>query len=417
MAQLGSNTGTQLTNDIANYLTQQRQAANGAIDTTQLATIINNYLTTGEKLVMETGVTTNSVYKAFNTTDIVTAKNEIVTTGIWSNGSGSLTDFYTSSTAAVAGGSGSATDEYYYNVYGSSNTGSSAVEFAVSYGHKTGGGAKSVGEDDNSTLPTKATYAQYRALLTDTNETSFRFYSGSTEDAYSSDDIYIINLSRANYRERMDAGNWQLSLSGSKGEVTFIDNSNEKFNTTNSGTNEFNIVQGSLNLGTNITASIQSYTASNGQGFGKFYPDYGVLILNPTALSASVGGELAGATALETGSYMFKHKNLYNAMSGGFSASVYIGGDFEARRIENVSTAHYFVRVNNREFNYSNNPTFVTGSQGDFYNAAFTTDPVVYPTTIGLFNDSNELIAVAKTSKPIAKSFSKEVLVKVKLDF
>ena len=109
MAQLGSNTGTQLTNDIANYLTQQRQAANGAIDTTQLATIINNYLTTGEKLVMETGVTTNSVYKVFNTTDIVTAKNEIVTTGIWSNGSGSLTAFFTSSTAA-AGGSGSATD-------------------------------------------------------------------------------------------------------------------------------------------------------------------------------------------------------------------------------------------------------------------------------------------------------------------
>ena len=408
MAQLGSNTGTQLTNDIANYLTQQRQAANGAIDTTQLATIINNYLTTGEKLVMETGVTTNSVYKVFNTTDIVTAKNEIVTTGIWSNGSGSLITFFTSSTA-VAGGSGSATDEYYYNVYGSSNTGSAPVEFAVSYGHKTGGGAKDLDADDNSTLPTKATYAQYRALLTDTNETSFRFYSGSTEDAYSSDDIYIINLSRANYRERMDAGNWQLKLSGSNGLVTFIDNSGEKFNTTNSGTNEFNIVQGSLNLGQNTAATITSYTASNGQGFGKFYPDYGVLILNPTALSASVGGELKGATSLETSSYMFKHQKLFNAISGGV--------DFEARRIENVSTAHYFVRVNNREFNYSNNPTFVTGSQGDFYNAAFTTDPVVYPTTIGLYNDSNELIAVAKTSKPIAKSFSKEVLVKVKLDF
>jgi hypothetical protein len=218
MAQLGSNTGTQLTNDIANYLTQQKQAANGAVDTTQLATIINNYLTTGEKLVMETGVTTNSVYKVFNTTDIVTAKNEIVTTGIWSNGSGSLTTFFTSSTAA-AGGSGSATDEYYYNVYGSSNTGSSAVEFAVSYGHKTGGGATDLTTDDNSTLPTKATYFQYRSLLTDTNETSFRFYSGSTEDAYSSDDIYIINLSRANYRERMDAGNWQITLTDRKSVV------------------------------------------------------------------------------------------------------------------------------------------------------------------------------------------------------
>jgi hypothetical protein len=410
MAQLGSNTGTQLTNDLANYLTQQQQTANGAIDTTQLATIINNYLTTGEKLVMETGVTTNSVYKAFNTTDIVTAKNEIVTTGIWSNGNGSIGDvnspIVTGSNAAVAGNSGSKTDEYYYNVYIS---GSTTPEFAVAYGHITGGGAKSVKEDDNSTLPTKATYFQYRSLLTDTNEINFRFYSSSTEDGYSSNDIYAINLSRANYRERMDAGNWQLTLSGSNGSITLIDNSGEKFNTTNSGTNEFNIVQGSLNLGTNNAATITSYTASNGLGFGKFYPDYGILILNPTALSASVGGELAGATQFETASYMFKHQNLFNAIQ--------LGGDFEARRIENVSTAHYFVRVNNREFNYSNNPTFVTGSQGEFYNNSFTTEPIVYPTTIGLYNDANELIAVAKTSKPIAKSFSKEVLVKVKLDF
>ena len=407
MAQLGSNTGTQLTNDIANYLTQQRQAANGAIDTTQLATIINNYLTTGEKLVMETGVTTNSVYKVFNTTDIVTAKNEIVTTGIWSNGSGSLITFFTSSTA-VAGGSGSATDEYYYNVYGSSNTGSAPVEFAVSYGHKTGGGAKDLEADDNSTLPTKATYAQYRALLTDTNETSFRFYSGSTEDAYSSDDIYIINLSRANYRERMDAGNWQITLTGTSGSFTFIDNSGEKFNTTNSGTNEFNIVSGSLNLGTNTAATINSYVATDGKGFGKFYPDYGILIFNPTALATTLGAQTILPTTTTTAN-AFNHIKLFNVIKA--------GADFEARRIENVSTAHYFVRVNNREFNYSNNPTFVTGSQGDFYNAAFTTDPVVYPTTIGLYNDSNELIAVAKTSKPIAKSFSKEVLVKVKLDF
>ncbi len=410
MAQLGSNTGTQLTNDLANYLTQQQQTANGAIDTTQLATIINNYLTTGEKLVMETGVTTNSVYKAFNTTDIVTAKNEIVTTGIWSNGNGSIGDvnspIVTGSNSAVAGNSGSKTDEYYYNVYIS---GSTTPEFAVAYGHITGGGAKSVKEDDNSTLPTKATYFQYRSLLTDTNETNFRFYSSSTEDGYSSNDIYAINLSRANYRERMDAGNWQLTLSGSNGSITLIDNSGEKFNTTNSGTNEFNIVQGSLNLGTNNAATITSYTASNGLGFGKFYPDYGILILNPTALSASVGGELAGATQFETASYMFKHQKLFNAIQ--------LGGDFEARRIENVSTAHYFVRVNNREFNYSNNPTFVTGSQGEFYNNSFTTEPIVYPTTIGLYNDANELIAVAKTSKPIAKSFSKEVLVKVKLDF
>jgi hypothetical protein len=407
MATLGSNTGTQLTNDLANYLNLQRQNANGVLDTTQIASIINNYLTTGEKLVMETGVTTNSVYKTFNTTDIVPAKNEIVTTGLWSNGSGSIggagVELVTGSDASAAGQSGSATDEYYYNVY---ITGSTIPEFAVAYGHINGAGAQTLAVDDNGTLPTKATYFQYRSLLTDTDETKFRFYSGDTLDGYSSDDFYAINVSRANYRERIDPGNWELILSGSLGSIRLIDDSGEKFNLTNAGTNEYNIVSGTLNLGTNEAAIISTYTSSNGQGFGKFYPDYGIFILNPMALSASIGGELAGATT--TTSYEFKHKNLFNAIKQ--------GGDFQARRIENVSTAHYFVRVNNREFNFSNNPTYVDVT-GSITEPTFQADPMTFITTVGLYNDANEMVAVAKTSRPIAKSFSKELLLKVKLDF
>jgi hypothetical protein len=93
------------------------------------------------------------------------------------------------------------------------------------------------------------------------------------------------------------------------------------------------------------------------------------------------------------------------------------GADFQVRRTENVSTSHYFVRANNREFNFSNNPTFVTGSVGAFVNSSFERDPKVYITTVGLYDDANELLAVAKTSKPIEKSFDKEVAIKVKLDF
>jgi hypothetical protein len=93
------------------------------------------------------------------------------------------------------------------------------------------------------------------------------------------------------------------------------------------------------------------------------------------------------------------------------------GADFQARRTENVSTSHYFVRANNREFNFSNNPTFVTGSVGAFVNSSFERDPKVYITTVGLYDDANELLAVAKTSKPIEKSFDKEIAIKVKLDF
>ena len=93
------------------------------------------------------------------------------------------------------------------------------------------------------------------------------------------------------------------------------------------------------------------------------------------------------------------------------------GGDFEARRTENVSTSHYFIRATNREFNFSNNPSFVTGSDNSFVESSFEKDPKTFITTIGLYSDSNEMLAVDKTSQPIAKSFDKEVLIKVKLDF
>ena len=43
--------------------------------------------------------------------------------------------------------------------------------------------------------------------------------------------------------------------------------------------------------------------------------------------------------------------------------------------------------------------------------------PKSYITTIGLYNDANELLAVAKLSQPITKDFTKEALIKVKLDY
>ena len=77
----------------------------------------------------------------------------------------------------------------------------------------------------------------------------------------------------------------------------------------------------------------------------------------------------------------------------------------------------FFTRVKNAEYNFSNNPSYVTGSDGDLGQSTFIGDPKTYITTVGLYNNDNELLAIAKLSKPILKSFSNEVLVKVKLDF
>jgi len=93
------------------------------------------------------------------------------------------------------------------------------------------------------------------------------------------------------------------------------------------------------------------------------------------------------------------------------------GEYFVSRREEQLNTTHYFCRATNQKFNFSNNPTFFTSSDGSLTNASFKNDPKSYITTVGLYNDTNELLAVAKLSKPILKSFSREAIVKVKLDY
>jgi len=186
----------------------------------------------------------------------------------------------------------------------------------------------------------------------------------------------------------------------------------------------FKVVSGSLNLGTENEATINTTVdASTGEGYGLFYPDRGIIVLNARAIGSTLGTianqtiYTKDGTFIQSGSVSPSHLqtseqfNQYRLLQ-----AIQRGGDFEARRTENISTQHFFVRATNREFNYSNNPTYID-ADGFFVESTFETDPQTYITTIGLYNDSNELIAVAKTSQPVVKSFDKEVLIKVKLSF
>jgi hypothetical protein len=400
MAQITGQAGVNLTQELAAYLNAQQ----GSLTSEQLSTIINQYLTGGDKLGAQGGNINTGIYKRFGEFDQVTGKIEIVTTGLWSGDSGELNTFFTSSTQNVASSS-----NYYLNVYNENPTTSSAeVQFAVAYGHKFGSGSVSLDNNQFSTLASKATYAQYRSILLEQDDEYFTFTDGTTLGGVDSSDIYVINISRARYKEKMDAGNWELNLSGSNGLFTFIDDSGKKFSdTVGKAGRVFFVASGSLNLGFDSEATIVSTTDASNRGFGLFYPDQGLMILNPVAIASVVGSDLT--PTLSTSAEQKNHVKLFNAIK--------LGAEFDARRTENVSTAHYFVRATNREFNFSNNPTFATGSDGSFTEATFERDPKTFITTVGMYNDANEMIAVAKTSQPIPKSFDKEVLIKVKLDF
>lgn len=410
MAQFTNTQAVNLSADLAAYL----NANQGNLTSEELTRIINQYLTGGEKLAAQGSQLVNGIYKRFGEFDRVTGKVEVVTTGLWSGDTGSLTSFFTSSTQLSNNG------DYFVNVYQADPSSSlAAVQYAIAYGNRLGSGSVSLSVNDNATLASKATYAQYRTILLDLDDNVFTFLSSSDAGTHDSDEIYVVNISRARYKEKMDPGNWTMTLSGSNGKFTFIDDSGKKFDdTVGRAGRVFNVVSGSLNIGTENEATVSTTVSSNGQGFGLFYPDQGLMVLNPVAIHDTIGSSfsVSGSEVVSLSEpyrgFDYEGRNhllLHYAIQG--------GGDFEARRTENVSTSHYFVRATNREFNYSNNPTFITGSDGRFRETSFERDPKTFITTVGLYNDANEMIAVAKTSQPIVKSFDKEVLIKVKLDF
>jgi len=169
----------------------------------------------------------------------------------------------------------------------------------------------------------------------------------------------------------------------------------------------YNLVSGSNNVVFNSSAP---------HYYGTVYPDFGCAIIDGNVLDQ----KLAFKTNVSSSSEGNNHFVLFRSISG--SASVTDTSRsapyaFFARNEEKITSSHYFVRVKNSQYNYSNNPSYVTGSNGDLSQDAFKIEPVTYITTIGMYNDHNELLAIAKVSKPILKSFSKEALIQVKLDF
>lgn len=416
MALIRDNRGALLASNLSQYLAGAANTAGTPIDTNELVNIVNQFLGEGEQISADLTTVTNGIYKKFGSIDKVTNRTEVVTSGIWSGDTGSLSTFFTSSTQ-IADVSG----KYYIDVYNQTPSADSAeVQFSIAYGDINGYGSPTFTQTDNSKVESKAVYSQFRNMLLDAGDSYFSVYSGSTAAGHNLTSFYAINVNRARYKEQLDPGNFQIILSGSVGTISLIDDSGQTEAVGASG-RVFNVVSGALNIGSANEGEIHAATASNGQGYGLFYPDMGVILLNPNALYAAVDTKLGAANSSLINQW---HNNsvsgsTYSNTSGSVALyeSIKGGEDFQMRRTENVSTSHYFVRANNREFNFSNNPTFVTGSVGQFKQATFERDPKVYITTVGLYDDANELLAVAKVSKPIEKSFDKEVAIKVKLDF
>jgi len=324
-----------------------------------------------------------------------------ISSPVWSGGAATLTSFYTGSTQSGSSG------DYYYDVYDKAGSDSTRqVQFAVSYGHIEGSGSLSTSAGNN---PTKAIYRQVRniCIKNASSETRFNFNADGDGTSYEAADVFAIGVNRARYREKIDPGNWELHLTKGGNTLKLIDDSGATSDSTvNASQRVFNIVSGSISGGTaTIKTTAVAQSATNGS-FGYFYPELGIIVLNAYALNQdSLAITLTRSTATND-------NTAYELVS-----SISTGAKFQARREEEIKSSHYFCRVRSDEYNWSQNPTYYTGSNAELRNPTFIQDPKSYITTVGLYNDNNELLAVAKLSQPLLKSRDREAVIKVRLDF
>ena len=333
-------------------------------------------------------------FKTFDPEDFVVSSDSIVST-LWSTDSPTLTAFFTSS-IQEAGSSGN----YYLSVYQTASIDdNAAVQFDIAYADILGSGSDLYNPSVPENSYTKTVYGQYRALILEDENASFIF--GTDTNVVTGDHFWVISLERARYKESLFPGSLNLTLSGSGGTLKLTDNSNDvSVNTFIGSTRVFQLVSGSD--GSAITGG--GYVAGSGS-YGLVFPDLGTILLNPYAISQSI----QVAPSRSNNSDGFNPRRLYTSIS--------LGASFGLNSQETITSDYIFVRARNSEFNYSENPTFISGPTGEVIYDEFINNPQTYITTVGMYNDQNELLAVAKLSRPLIKDFTKEALVRVKLDF
>jgi hypothetical protein len=322
----------------------------------------------------------------YNEEDSVISAESVVRP-MWINEAYTLSTFFTASGYT----------EYYLDVYNAnpSLTGSE-VQFDIQYGHIAGSGSVPINLTVPGYSPSRVVYGQYRNLVYGTETENFSFDGGVT----TAQQIYVINIARSRYKESIQPGSLNLTLISGSDAIKLTDDSNTTSLTRFIGENRiFYIISGSNGNAFTSSAATTYY--------GIMLPDLGFIVLNA---SGSLTPYIQAAN-LTTASAQDNHVKLWRSIVSGSSS-----GSFQLRSQETVSSRFFFTRVKNGDFNYTTNPSIIDAN-GNLLFTTLINNPQTFITTVGMYNDNNELLAVAKLSKPLVKDFTKEALIRIKLDY
>ena len=333
--------------------------------------------------------------------------------------------------ASIVSTSLSDTNENYFFGISNSST-ATTTEWNVAFGSTNGYGAK---VEANTKSETEAIYKQYASILLSPTEVTGGFFISRNNSLTTvptnakvasgkDQEIYVMSARRTNMKDRVNKGTWTVALSGSStadaklgvSTLSLTDDSVDGTPTATPVGDRYNIVSGAA--GTVINAATD-------RTYGFFYPDMGILVFSAAELSSSIPGK--GANKGDTVIFdKAEHKGF------GFSSDTNanektalrlvnclqpVGAKLSFRDEEDQVSAQYFCRVRSGHANFSNNPTFVSGSENKLRNEKMRGNPQTFITSVQMYNNAGDMVAVGHLSKPLKKNFSSEATIKVKLTY
>ena len=330
-------------------------------------------------------------FSRYNPEDSVISA-ETVVRGLWVGDANTLTsaNMFTASSNT----------EYYLNTYNlCSICSGSSVQYSIQYGNLNGSGSALINTSVPGITPSRIIYGEYRNLVFGTETQNFNFNASETGSQ-----LFIINVARSRYKESLLPGSFGLRLTSGSSTLSLIDDSSTTSLTRFIGENRvYNIISGSANSPYTGTGAYTNY--------GIMLPDLNIIVLNATpSTSGSIVPFLTGSANINqvTSSAVYNQNKLYD--------SIVAGNSFKLQSQETVSSRYFFTRVKNSDFNYTTNPSIIDDN-GNLLYTTLINNPQTYVTTVGMYNDNNELLAVAKLSRPLTKDFTKEALIRIKLDY
>lgn len=238
----------------------------------------------------------------------------------------------------------------------------------------------------------------------------------------------FLNFARAQFKDKIKSGTFKILVNVSGSDSIYLSDTSGAIGPTvrEAQTGEVGLLY--------VSGTAAALTSPINVTGGLVFYEAGIAVISPYIFSQSgsaappsssndsfdtnssgilsAAGDFSGSNTV---GYTFVSSSTpISASAYGFSSNL-LTASFQA--VTELNSTVYFCRAFNNEFNYSSNPTYLSSSQIVVKEGDPMNQPVSYITSVGLYDDNNQLLAVAKLSEPIKKTPDTELIARVRLDF